>query len=70
MGGDDVDRANDAIMLMIERQVQEIVKSTHSSAVYLQCQECGDDIPEKRRMAVRGVRHCFACADYFERKRV
>jgi len=26
-----------------------------------QCDECGTDIPEARREALRGVRHCVAC---------
>jgi len=25
------------------------------------CDECGEDIPEKRRLAVPGVRTCVAC---------
>lgn len=25
------------------------------------CDECGDDIPEKRRLAVPGVRRCVTC---------
>ncbi len=27
----------------------------------LQCMECGEDIPEKRRLAVPGVKTCVAC---------
>lgn len=25
------------------------------------CEECGEDIPERRRTALRGVRTCVAC---------
>ena len=27
-----------------------------------ECAECGDEIPEGRRVAVPGVQHCVACA--------
>lgn len=27
-----------------------------------ECAECGDEIPEGRRVAVPGVQHCLACA--------
>lgn len=26
------------------------------------CLECGEDIPEQRQLAVKGVQHCVACA--------
>jgi len=28
-----------------------------------ECEECGDDIPEGRRNAVKGVKLCTACAE-------
>lgn len=30
------------------------------------CEECGDRIPDKRRMAVSGVRHCVSCQEDIE----
>lgn len=27
----------------------------------VECEACGDDIPERRRMALPGVRTCIAC---------
>lgn len=27
------------------------------------CEECGAPIPEARRIAIAGVRHCIACQD-------
>jgi phage/conjugal plasmid C-4 type zinc finger TraR family protein len=33
------------------------------------CEECGDDIPEKRRTAIRGVRLCVFCQQLQERNR-
>lgn len=31
------------------------------------CEECGDEIPEKRRTAIRGVRLCVFCQQLHER---
>ena len=31
------------------------------------CEECGDAIPEARRLAVSGVRYCVHCQEYAER---
>lgn len=28
------------------------------------CAECGDEIPEGRRVAVPGVQHCVQCAEH------
>lgn len=33
----------------------------------LDCQECGDDIPEARRLAMPGVRTCVACQSSHEK---
>jgi phage/conjugal plasmid C-4 type zinc finger TraR family protein len=33
------------------------------------CEECGDAIPKKRRLAVPGVTMCVDCQTYFEQKR-
>jgi phage/conjugal plasmid C-4 type zinc finger TraR family protein len=33
------------------------------------CEECGDPIPEARRMAVPGVRHCVECKQHLEHSR-
>ena len=32
------------------------------------CQECGQAIPEARRKAVAGVRHCVACQEELDRQ--
>jgi phage/conjugal plasmid C-4 type zinc finger TraR family protein len=33
------------------------------------CEECGDEIPEKRRVALLGVRTCIACQNSRDAKR-
>lgn len=35
----------------------------------MHCEECGDDIPEPRRLAIPGVRLCIFCQEARERKR-
>jgi len=32
------------------------------------CEECGDEIPEKRRTAIRGCRLCVFCQELHERR--
>lgn len=32
------------------------------------CEECGDEIPIARQLAVRGVTHCIFCKERQERK--
>ena len=33
-----------------------------------QCDECGETIPDARRVALRGVRHCIACQTALEQE--
>jgi phage/conjugal plasmid C-4 type zinc finger TraR family protein len=33
------------------------------------CEECGCDIPEARRQAIVGVRHCVACQQAIDQRR-
>ncbi|MBN8488234.1 MAG: TraR/DksA C4-type zinc finger protein [Burkholderiales bacterium] len=37
------------------------------SATVCQTPDCGEPIPEERRRAVPGVRHCIDCAERLER---
>lgn len=32
------------------------------------CEECGENIPMARRLAMPGVHHCIACQSAFEKK--
>jgi phage/conjugal plasmid C-4 type zinc finger TraR family protein len=34
-----------------------------------ECIECGDEIPEVRRTAIKGVQRCVHCQELFERRR-
>lgn len=45
----------------IAEQVEQYRKSTERPS-RPDCLECGDDIPEARQLAVKGVEHCVSCA--------
>ena len=32
------------------------------------CMDCGEEIPEKRRKAVSGVKYCINCQQFYEKK--
>lgn len=65
---DPADLANDAMQERLDRLLaQRAVPSTEQSAT--ECDECGFDIPEERRIAVSGTRHCIECASILERQR-
>lgn len=65
---DIADKANDAMQENLDRLLaQRQMPSTEPSA--LECEECGADIPEARRITVAGTQHCTECASMLERKR-
>lgn len=66
---DAADVANDAIERNMNNLVINHVNRTDQESA-IECEECGNDIPEGRRLAVKGVQHCVDCADYLERKKV
>ena len=39
---------------------------TGESAFYCQDDACGEEIPEKRRQAIKGCQHCVHCAPKYE----
>lgn len=63
-----------------EGAVQEQIDSTVNDALHqarrqlptgeslFQCEECGADIPEARRQALKGVRLCISCQGDQDRK--
>ena len=65
---DAADLANDAMQESLDRILAQRAKpSTEESAS--ECEDCGADIPEARRVAVPGTEHCVECASILERKR-
>lgn len=63
------DLCDDADILIEQRRehaLAQIPRYTGISAT--ECEECGEDIPELRRAAVRGVKLCTECGDRAELK--
>jgi phage/conjugal plasmid C-4 type zinc finger TraR family protein len=58
---DVADDAMDLIDKTVEIGVAQIPRYTGISA--FECEECGEEIPEGRRNAVKGVKLCVSCAE-------
>lgn len=49
--------------------VRRALEAQASQPSLTHCEECGDEIPEKRRTAIRGVRLCVFCQQLQERSK-
>ena len=47
--------------------VRRALEEQASQPSLTHCEECGDEIPEKRRTAIRGVKLCVFCQEQQER---
>ncbi|WP_330114904.1 TraR/DksA C4-type zinc finger protein [Pseudomonas sp. JS3066] len=67
---DDVDMANDAMLLQLEQQIAAR-QPAQGGAVAEDCEDCGEVIPEGRRLAMagRGCTRCIECQGRHDRKR-
>lgn len=63
---DIVDLAGGLIEKTLEDALSNIPRYTGISAK--ECEECGEEIPEDRRAAVRGVKICAPCGALVELK--
>lgn len=66
---DDIDRAqviNDALQADAMRDWR---RRRQAGPGRSECEECGEEIPEKRRQAVPGCRLCVKCQTALERAR-
>jgi phage/conjugal plasmid C-4 type zinc finger TraR family protein len=48
--------------------VQAALAKQRSQPSLSECEDCGEDIPEQRRLAMRGITRCIFCQGLFERK--
>jgi phage/conjugal plasmid C-4 type zinc finger TraR family protein len=58
------DQADEVIEQIREQALSQIPRYTGISAK--ECEECGEDIPEDRRAAVKGVKLCAPCGALVE----
>ncbi|MCP9760042.1 TraR/DksA family transcriptional regulator [Aquitalea sp. S1-19] len=64
------DRAQELEEAQRMRALQaQALRGNAGSASLLQCQDCGEDIPEARRRAVAGCRRCVDCQSAMEAAR-
>jgi len=49
---------------LLQHQQRTAVPDNALSALY--CEECGEEMPEQRRQAIKGVRLCVACKQVAE----
>lgn len=60
-----------AVQDQIDATVQDAVERARAKRAagpsLMHCAECGDDIPEARRLAVPGVRLCVSCQSAADR---
>lgn len=63
---DIADLADEAIEESLNRSIAQIPRYTGISAK--ECEECGKEIPEDRREAVKGVKVCAPCGALVELK--
>jgi phage/conjugal plasmid C-4 type zinc finger TraR family protein len=61
---DDIDIAQERIEADIAHRIASRTIYTGISAK--ECEECGEDIPEERRAAVKGVKVCAPCGALVE----
>ncbi len=65
---DVADLANDVMQERLDRLLAQRAQPLTVPSAF-ECDECGTDIPEARRLAVVGTQHCIDCASMLERKR-
>ena len=57
----------DQIDASVDDAVQRARSRLHQGNSLRHCEECGEAIPEPRRIAVPGVRMCVGCQDEYDR---
>lgn len=60
-----------AVQEQIDATIKDAIERAKSNLPagesLMQCAECGEEIPEARRIAMRGVRLCLACQQVADR---
>lgn len=67
-GKDQEELASDFAERLNETGVAVILAQLPKGESAEYCEECGIDIPEKRRLAIKGVKYCVDCQGLFELK--
>ena len=68
MGGPDEEALHAIIMAENEEQrVREMLMAQQQRPSALYCLDCGEDIPEERRSAVKGCQYCVCCQPKYDK---
>lgn len=65
LGGPD-DGAEEAL-IFVENHIELIRRQLPTGESLKQCDECGNDIPEARRLAMPGCKFCIECQEIYDR---
>ena len=49
-------------------KVQAMLAKQRSQPSLSECEDCGEDIPEQRRLVMRGITKCIHCQGLYERR--
>ncbi|PTP93265.1 DksA/TraR family C4-type zinc finger protein [Vibrio splendidus] len=60
------DSVSQQIQNTIDDEISRVRGNIQSGESLHYCDECGDEIAEKRRLAIKGVRFCIGCQSMFE----
>ncbi|MGF1756104.1 DksA/TraR family C4-type zinc finger protein [Vibrio makurazakiensis] len=60
------DSVSQQIQNTIDDEISRVRNSIHHGESALYCEECGDPIPEARRLAIKGVNLCIECQSTLE----
>ncbi|KAA1195752.1 TraR/DksA C4-type zinc finger protein [Photorhabdus heterorhabditis] len=64
---DDIDVAQAVTAMWLEGQIAAARRELHTDKVsWTRCEECGDEIDERRRQVLVGVRLCVGCQEIAE----
>lgn len=66
---DPFDQAQEIEQLMRDKAISYQRSKTSDEASFKFCEDCGSAIPEKRRLAIQGVKTCIDCQTFNEEKR-
>ena len=68
IGWTDDDAVLDQIQDTINDEVSRARRNVPRGESFLYCEECGEEIPEARRLAVPGVRLCLHCQELADKE--
>lgn len=58
---DQFDRAQELEQIARDKAIEYQQSKMLQGESALECEDCGESIPEQRRLAVKGVKTCIAC---------